>query len=89
VKESGTSDDAEDRTHDDRNFRRKLSGNCRHEVEQFHVRFCFPDAVTADAFWALRRHTLDLFTVQAWTRLGAEIAAPALLSCLALSVPRS
>ena len=22
----------------------------RHEVEQFHVRFCFPDAATADAF---------------------------------------
>ena len=25
-------------------------GRGRHEVEQFHVRFCFPDAPTADAF---------------------------------------
>ena len=25
-------------------------GRVRHEVEQFHVRFCFPDAATADAF---------------------------------------
>ena len=25
-------------------------GRGRHEVEQFHVRFCFPDAATADAF---------------------------------------
>ena len=23
-------------------------GRVRHEVEQFHVRFCFPDAATAD-----------------------------------------
>ncbi len=25
-------------------------GRGRHEAEQFHVRFCFPDAATADAF---------------------------------------
>ena len=25
-------------------------GQNRHEVEQFHIRFCFPDAATADAF---------------------------------------
>src|SRR5262244_2455115 len=25
-------------------------GGGRHEAEQFHVRFCFPDAATADAF---------------------------------------
>jgi hypothetical protein len=25
-------------------------GRGRHEVEQFHIRFCFPDAATADAF---------------------------------------
>ena len=25
-------------------------GRGRHEVEQFHVRFCFPDPTTADAF---------------------------------------
>jgi hypothetical protein len=25
-------------------------GRSRHEVKQFYVRFCFPDAVTADAF---------------------------------------
>ena len=25
-------------------------GHGRHEVEQFHVRFCFPNAATADAF---------------------------------------
>ena len=25
-------------------------GRNRHEVEQFHIRFCFPDAATADAF---------------------------------------
>jgi hypothetical protein len=25
-------------------------GRGRHEMEQFHVRFCFPDAATADAF---------------------------------------
>jgi hypothetical protein len=25
-------------------------GRGRHEVQQFHVRFCFPDAATADAF---------------------------------------
>jgi hypothetical protein len=25
-------------------------GRGRHEGEQFHVRFCFPDATTADAF---------------------------------------
>ena len=28
-------------------FRR---GRNRHEVEQFHIRFCFPDTATADAF---------------------------------------
>ena len=28
-------------------FRR---GRNRHEVEQFHIRFCFPDTVTAGAF---------------------------------------
>jgi hypothetical protein len=25
-------------------------GRGRHEVDQFHIRFCFPDAATADAF---------------------------------------
>src|SRR5262245_52353502 len=25
-------------------------GRSRHEVEQFHIRFCFPDIATADAF---------------------------------------
>ena len=25
-------------------------GRNRHEVEQFHIRFCFPDTATADAF---------------------------------------
>jgi hypothetical protein len=25
-------------------------GRGRHEAEQFHVRFCFPDTATADAF---------------------------------------
>jgi hypothetical protein len=25
-------------------------GRNRHEVEQFYIRFCFPDAATADAF---------------------------------------
>ena len=25
-------------------------GRNRHEAEQFHIRFCFPDAATADAF---------------------------------------
>ena len=25
-------------------------GRSRHEVEQFHIRFCFPDTATADAF---------------------------------------
>jgi hypothetical protein len=25
-------------------------GRGRHDVQQFHVRFCFPDAATADAF---------------------------------------
>jgi hypothetical protein len=25
-------------------------GRNRHDVEQFHIRFCFPDAATADAF---------------------------------------
>jgi hypothetical protein len=25
-------------------------GRSRHEVEQFHIRFCFPDAAIADAF---------------------------------------
>ena len=25
-------------------------GRNRHEVEQFHIRFCFPDAASADAF---------------------------------------
>src|ERR1700731_1062240 len=25
-------------------------GRSRHEGEQFHIRFCFPDAATADAF---------------------------------------
>jgi hypothetical protein len=25
-------------------------GRNRHEIEQFHIRFCFPDAATADAF---------------------------------------
>jgi len=25
-------------------------GRSRHEVKQFHIRFCFPDAATADAF---------------------------------------
>jgi hypothetical protein len=24
--------------------------DAEHEVEQFHIRFCFPDAATADAF---------------------------------------
>jgi hypothetical protein len=26
-------------------------GRGGHEVEQVHVRFCFPDATTADVFW--------------------------------------
>jgi hypothetical protein len=25
-------------------------GRNRHEIEQFHIRFCFPDTATADAF---------------------------------------
>jgi hypothetical protein len=25
-------------------------GRSRHEAEQFYIRFCFPDSVTADAF---------------------------------------
>ena len=25
-------------------------GRSRHDVEQFYIRFCFPDAATADAF---------------------------------------
>jgi hypothetical protein len=25
-------------------------GRSRHEAERFHIRFCFPDAATADAF---------------------------------------
>jgi hypothetical protein len=25
-------------------------GRSRHEIEQFYIRFCFPDAATADAF---------------------------------------
>ena len=25
-------------------------GRSRHKVEQFHIRFCFPDTATADAF---------------------------------------
>jgi hypothetical protein len=27
-----------------------LRGRSRHEVKQFYIRFCFPDAATADAF---------------------------------------
>jgi hypothetical protein len=25
-------------------------GRSRHEIEQFYIRFCFPDTATADAF---------------------------------------
>jgi hypothetical protein len=27
-----------------------LRGRSRHEADQFYIRFCFPDAATADAF---------------------------------------
>jgi hypothetical protein len=31
-------------------FHRDRRGRNRHEVELFHIRFCFPDTATADAF---------------------------------------
>jgi hypothetical protein len=54
-------------------------GRGRHQAEQFHVRFCFPDAARCCLSGALRRHAPDLFTVQARAPLRPKSAVPALL----------
>jgi hypothetical protein len=55
-------------------------GRSRHEAEQFHVRFCFPNAATADAFRE-QLHALDLFAVQSQQRRPGGV--PSGLSLLA------
>jgi hypothetical protein len=48
----------------------------RHEGEQFHFRFCCPNAATANAFCeTLRRQTLGLFTLKA-RGPNCDISAP-------------
>jgi hypothetical protein len=53
-------------------------GRGRHEVEQFHVRFCFPDAPTADAFrerFGGTRLTSSPFQARASLRPESSVSA--------------
>src|SRR2546429_7347790 len=55
-------------------------GRGRHEAEQFHVRFCFPDAATADAFHQRFGGTrLTYSPFKPWRPTGSESSVSAVL----------
>ncbi len=50
-------------------------GRSRHEAEQFYIRFCFPDAATADAFRSSGSNLLETLDAKAAADVAKRIQA--------------